>query len=69
MRLYALVRDDDTEAAELVESLRGTLHDRDSLARLGRVADALADYDFERALEAVRDLARGLAIDLEQAGT
>jgi CheY-like chemotaxis protein len=57
-KLQALLADSDTEAAELVEELLQQARGTPLTGALKKVADAIADYDFDTALERLAE-ARG----------
>ena len=50
-QLKALLEDDDTEAAEVIEALKKQLKGSEVEQKLVLIEEAIAEYDFEEALE------------------
>lgn len=63
-RLYDLIRDDDTEAMEMLELITPMLQGYECQSILQHVTVSIGEYDFEHALEGVLELAAELNIQL-----
>ncbi len=63
--LAACLEDNNSEAADRVEDLQTMLHGVERV-ELREMAEAIADWEYEEALEVLRKLARALGIDYEE---
>jgi hypothetical protein len=58
-RLGKLLADSDTEAGEVADELTEAVRGTPLAAGLKKLSDAVAQFDFDTALEALRKLTRG----------
>lgn len=66
INLFALLKDDDTDATEVLEQLEEELRNAQYLPLLKRIQQAIGEYDFELGVEAVQELATALNIQLDE---
>lgn len=64
--LLALLKDDDTDAADVLEQLETEMADAQYQPLLKRIQDAIGEYDFEQGVEALQELAAALNIELDE---
>jgi hypothetical protein len=65
IRLQQLLRDDDMEAVECVNTLKNCLGNAVEQHEFKLIETAINHYDFERALDVLDNVAQHLAITLE----
>ncbi len=63
--LAELLRDDDTEAIDTLESIRGKVTDSTALEQFKKLEKMINQYEFEEALEMLPDIAGSLNIPFE----
>ena len=66
IKLAALLLDDDLEATDVLEDIKGHLKHTDLMEGLLRIEKYLGRYDFDGALEALKDMTRRMDLELEE---